>query len=101
MSKYTWIVTRDRYVGDSSDAVGKIGPRGETDRAPFDQVILHGEKFRLLNSSGESEFSGYIYGEYTGMEPLEEYGRDYGCTGIEYDRDGHWVSLDGTPHQSL
>jgi len=98
MSKYTWVVTRDRFAGDTSDAIGKIGPSGARDRAPFDTVILQGEKFRLLNGDGDTEFVGYIYGEYTGREPLEEYGRDYGCTDIEYERDGRWVSLDGTPH---
>lgn len=101
MSDYTWIVTRDRFVGDSSDAVGKIGPSGATDRAPFDTVIIHGEKFRLLNTNGESEFHGYIHGRYSGLEPLDEYGRNYGCTDIEYERDGTWVALDGTPRHPL
>ncbi len=101
MAKYTWIVTRDRFVGDSSDAVGKIGPSGAKDRAPFDEVIVNGEKFRLLNHSGESEFHGYIYGQYYGPEPLDEYGRRYGCTDIEYERNGFWISLDGTRHPQI
>ena len=101
MSKYTWIVTADRFVGDSSDAIGKIGPSGASDRAPFNTVILHGRKFRLLNGHGETEFHGYIYGEFRGEEPLEEYGREYGCTNIEYEQDGQWLGLDGTPRQVL
>lgn len=100
MSPYTWIVTRDRFVGDSSDAVGKIGPPGAKDRAPFDTVIVHGEKFRLLNHHGESEFNGYIYGTYAGREPLDEYGREFGCVDIEYERNGVWVGLDGSTHTS-
>jgi len=91
MSKYTWVVTRDAVLGDSSDAVGKIGPSGVSGRARFDTVILQGEHFRLLDSSGEVRYIGYILGDYRGPEPLEDYGREHGCTAIEYERDGKWV----------
>ena len=70
MSTYTWIVTRDTVLGDSSDAVGKIGPPGAKNRARFDQVIIHGERFRMLNPAGEAQFSGYVHGEFNGREPL-------------------------------
>jgi hypothetical protein len=72
---YTWIVTRDTILGDSSEAVGKIGPSGAANRAPFDSVIIHGEHFRMLNDAGEAQFSGYILGNYRGHEPLDDYGR--------------------------
>ncbi len=91
MGGYTWIVTRDTVLGDSSDAVGRIGPRGASDRAPFDQVIRDGVHFRMLDASGRAQFSGYLLGEFKGHEPLEDYGRDSGCTRIEYERDGEWV----------
>ncbi len=91
---YTWIVTRDTILGESSEAVGKIGPSGSTDRAPFDSVIIHGEHFRMLNGAGEAQFSGYILGNYHGYEPLEDYGAENGCSFIEFERDGEWVSLE-------
>jgi hypothetical protein len=91
---YTWIVTRDTILGESSEAVGKIGPSGSTDRAPFDSVIIHGEHFRMLNGAGEAQFSGYILGNYRGHEPLEDYGAENGCSFIEFERDGEWVSLE-------
>ena len=69
MSEYTWIVTRDSVLGDSSDAVGKIGPRGATKREPFDRVIIDGEHFRMLSADGEVQFSGYILGAFDGREP--------------------------------
>ena len=93
-SAYTWIVTRDTILGDSSEAVGKIGPSGARNRAPFDTVIIHGEHFRMLNAAGEAQFSGYILGEYSGREPLDDYGADNGCTRIEYERDGEWVPVE-------
>jgi len=90
---YTWIVTRDTILGESSEAVGKIGPSGVKNRAPFDSVIIHGEHFRMLNDAGEAQFSGYILGDYRGHEPLDDYGSDNGCSIIEFERDGEWVSL--------
>ncbi len=91
---YTWIVTRDTILGESSEAVGKIGPSGSTNRAPFDSVIIHGEHFRMLSDAGEAQFSGYILGNYRGHEPLEDYGSENGCSFIEFEQDGEWVSLE-------
>ena len=95
---YTWIVTRDAGVGDSSDAIGKIGPSGNPAAYRFDQVICEGQHFRLLNERNESEFEGYILGEFFGFEPLEDFGREFGCVAIEYEREGAWFLMDGTPH---
>ena len=94
MSKYTWIVTRDSKLGDSSEAVGKIGPSGAKNRERFDKVIINGEHFRMGAGPGIAQFSGYILGDYDGQEPLEDYGRANGCTTIEYELDGQWVSLE-------
>ena len=94
ISPYTWIVTRDAVLGDSSDAVGKIGPNGARNRERFDKIIIHGDHFRLINQAGEVQFTGYILGEFHGNEPLDDYGRENGCSRIEYERDGEWVSVD-------
>jgi len=94
-SPYTWIVTRDAVLGDSSDAVGRIGPRGAAKRARFDMIIIQGDHFRLLNDAGEVQFIGYILGRFQGYEPLRDYGKGNGCSRIEYERDGEWVELGG------
>lgn len=91
---YTWIVTRDSILGDSSEAVGKIGPSGSANRAPFDSVIIHGEHFRMLNHARVAQFSGYILGRFRGREPLDDYGSENGCAFIEFERDGSWLSLE-------
>lgn len=91
---YTWIVTRDTILGDSSEAVGKIGPSGSSNRAPFDSVIIHGEHFRMLNDAGEVQFSGYILGDFRGREPLVDYGSENGCSSIEFEHEGGWISLE-------
>ena len=92
MAKYTWIVTRDRALGDDSDAVGQIGPPGAKDRASFETVVRRGAHFRLLDSCGEVRYTGYIFGDYQGFEPLEEYGRTKGCTQSQYHSSGVWTS---------
>ena len=96
-SKYTWIVTRDAILGDDSEAVGKIGPAGARNRERFDKIIIHGDHFRLINPSGEVQFTGYILGTFDGPEPLEDYGRENGCSRIEYERDGEWVPVERLP----
>ena len=93
MSSYTWIVTQDSVLGDTSDAVGRIGPRGAPNRAPFDQVIRDGERFRMSNARGEVQFLGYIMGSFSGSEPLDDYGLDNGCSKLEYEYEGRWISL--------
>ncbi|NIR88777.1 MAG: hypothetical protein GWN95_03500 [Gammaproteobacteria bacterium] len=92
-ARYTWVVTRDVLLGDSSDAVGKLGPSGVAGRERFDIVILNGEHFRLLDDAGEVRYIGYILGDYDGPEPLEDYGRKHGCVVIEYERNGKWLPV--------
>ena len=94
MSTYTWIVTRDTVLGDTSDAVGKIGPSSAKKRERFDKVIIDGAHFRMLNAGDEVQFSGHILGEYHGREPLEDYGRENGCVRIEYEQDGDWIPVE-------
>lgn len=95
MSDYIWIVTQERLLGDSSDAVGQIGPRGASKPVRFDTVINRGLHFRLLTKDGAPRYVGYILGELSGFEPLDDYGRQNGCTDIEYERDGRWVAPAG------
>ena len=88
MSKYTWVITQDDVPGDVSSAFAKIGPSGVTDRMSLGKVIQGGEHFRLLTSAGEVKYTGYIHGDYSGPEPLDDYGRSNECVDIEYDVGG-------------
>jgi len=96
MSKYTWVITNDDVPGDVSSAFAKIGPSGAKGRMPLGQVIQNGEHFRLLDAKGRVRFTGYIHGEYSGREPLDDHGRTHGCVDIEYEVGGRWAALDGT-----
>lgn len=78
--------------GNISDAMGKIGPPGERHRSRFDRVITGGKEFRLLMPAGQVKFSGFILGDYDGLDPLEEFGRDNGCVSIQCRNGGRGVS---------
>ena len=56
--------------------------------------LVNGERFRMLNERGDPQFSGYILGEFAGGEPLEDYGAENGCSAIQYDWDGEWISVE-------
>ena len=97
MSKYTWVITQDADRFETSNLALKKGPSGAKNRAPLGVVVQEGEKFRMLNDLDERPITGYIVGEFTGLEPLDEYGRQFGCTAIEFKRDGEWVRLPQAP----
>ncbi len=99
-SKYTWIVSQGAIVGDSSGMVGMVGPKGAKNHARFDRVIQSGRHFRMLHPDGQMRYSGYILGEFTGFEPLDEYGAEKGCVAIEYERGGEWIRLEPTGDDS-
>ena len=92
MRKYTWIVTRDEVDGSISAAVRKVGTPGEQHCYRLDRVITGGKEFRLLMPAGQVKFSGFILGDYGGLEPTDEFGRDIGCVSMQCRNGGRWLS---------
>lgn len=92
LGKYTWMVTGCGEVRDTSDFVGRIGPAGARPM-PLQKIIAMGKRFRMLDATGRVRYTGYITGECTGREPLEEYGDAHGCARIEYQHKGSWVAV--------
>lgn len=91
--KYAWMVTGTGDDGETtSELVSRLGP-GVEYHAGINNLVSRGAHFRMLEDSGRVLFSGYIVGECTGREPLDEFGRDRGCSAIEYERKGNWVAL--------
>jgi hypothetical protein len=101
MSKYTWIITKDDVPGDVSSAFAKIGPSGAIGRMGLGHVIQNGEHFRLLNNGENVRYTGYIHGEYSGPEPLDDYERGNDCVDIEYDVGDRWAALDGSTREKI
>lgn len=88
MSEYSWVITRDFLnendvgVCGPSD-VGVCGPR-DCEMSPGD-IRSKGNKFRMYDDDGELYYEGYICGDYSGLEPLDDFGMpNAGCTEIRY-----------------
>ncbi len=89
-ARYTWMVTGSADGDQTSDFVGRIGPSGAA-QAGIKALIERGSHFRMRDESGNVRYTGYILGECSGREPLDEYGKQRGCTRIEYEREGKWA----------
>lgn len=75
-AKYAWKIHHNHLQGQPCNIVGP---------QDHDEKLLDGpgKRFRLFDDDGELYFSGTLYGDYTGFEPLDDFGRDgYGCTEI-------------------
>lgn len=87
------MVTGTGDPGDNtSELVRRLGP-GVEYHAGINNLVSRGSHFRMLARDGRVQFSGYIVGECSGREPLEEFGQQRGCTSIEYERNGNWIAL--------
>ena len=93
MSKYYWKITRADVILGLEDEVGKIGPwNAATTLTAVDP--WHEGGFRMKDDDGKLYYEGVIFGEYTGFEPLDDFGMpNAGCTIIEYNVNGKWERL--------
>lgn len=81
-AEYRWIITKDRIAKrcGGKSAKGVEGPSN------LDENIKSNRShFVLKDDDGITYYEGDIYGEYTGFEPLDDFGEPYaGCTMIFY-----------------
>ena len=79
---YRWIITRDRI---EENLKGICGP------SDYDESIVDNKsRFSLYDDDGNCYAEGFIFGEYDGFEPLDDYGMpSLGCTAIKID--GEWL----------
>ena len=82
MSDYAWIVTRDCL--EEKD-IKILGGSDITDEQEKRLVAGEGEKFIMRDCDNIDYYKGRIIGDYTGFEPLEDYGTpNAGATDILY-----------------
>jgi hypothetical protein len=87
VATYAWIIDRDLAEEPDSEysATGVTGPR---DASPERITLLNegvGDKFKMYDDDNYLIYEGRIIGDYTGFEPLDDYGTpNYGCTAIKY-----------------
>lgn len=82
-SEYGWVIDED-HLG-SREAMGRMGPRNID---PFWVKLLDkgaGVPFTLFDDDGILYYIGRIIGNYSGFEPLDDFGApNAGCTEIRY-----------------
>ena len=70
---YRWEITKDLL---NDNLVGIKGPSGYNEK-----ITENKAQFALIDDDGEVCCKGFIYGDYDGFEPLDDYGMPaLGCT---------------------
>jgi len=76
MSAYGWIITVDHLEGNENPVIGPSDITPEMTAS-----LIHastrdiGQKFKMYDDDGELYYSGKIIGDYSGFEPLDDYGK--------------------------
>jgi hypothetical protein len=96
MARYAWVIDSvgiGEDLGDLlADDAGKIGPRDAPDAlvSGLQRRDVPSRRFRIYDDDGVFYYAGRIAGEYSGFEPLDDFGEpNCGCTEIRYQ---DWVT---------
>jgi len=91
-SDYAWIVTWDHL---DEKKVEVIGPSDATPEQIKELKSGVGEEFQMFDDDGILYYTGRIIGDYSGFEPLDDYGEpNAGAVDIKYKNDkGEWETL--------
>lgn len=77
LAPYRWVIS-EAPIGQSEK--GTQGPRNLDP-----ELDTRKARFRMKDDDGEIYYYGYIWGDYDGFEPLDDFGMpNAGCTTIEY-----------------
>lgn len=86
-SIYNWTITRDHLDGSET---GLTGPANKS------RHTANEAHFRMFDDDKKLYYSGTIWGDYEGFEPLYDFGMpNAGCTAIQYqnEKTGEWEWL--------
>ena len=74
-SKYWWVITKDHLDGNEAGIKGPSNCQcGNT---------INPAHFSMYDDDGILYYDGVIFGDYTGLEPLDDFGMpNAGCTSI-------------------
>ena len=82
-SKYWWKITSLTMNACRGGLL--VGPQNADET-----ITANKATFKLYDDDGELYYSGEIYGDYDGFEPLDDFGApNDGCTAIKID--GQWL----------
>ena len=85
---YRWKIDKDYLDGDNEhSAVGVEGPRD------LDENITENPQgFTLYDDDDNAYYHGWLYGDYEGFEPVDDYGMpNAGAVHIKFDGDEHYL----------
>jgi len=88
---YRWEITTDHIADDdipegtNCNAKGMEGPYGLDE-----SITANRAQFKLYDDDLELYYTGYIYGEYEGFEPLDDFGTP-NAGAVRIKLDGRWV----------
>jgi len=83
--KYAWIIDVSHIdFENSKDFTPITGPSDITPEQEAHLIFATGQKFKMYDDDGELYYSGRIIGNYSGFEPLDDFGTpNAGCTEIK------------------
>lgn len=77
--KYRWIITDD-HLEDKHDLRGLVKGPYDYDESIEDNPM----SFELYDDDGTLYYTGILYGDFDGFEPLDDFGCPAaGCTGVK------------------
>ena len=83
-ANYMWVITKDNISCSNYTDVGTEGPRYH--KSPLDNKT----KFSLYDDDKTCYYEGFIFGEFDGFEPLDDFGMpNSGCTLVKLN--GVWL----------
>ena len=89
-ARYRWIITKD-YLNEGLE-ISDVGREGPHNLNP--EVDLSETQFRMYDDDGELYYEGAIFGDFTGFEPLDDFGTpNAGCTEIKLKHGNHWITV--------
>ncbi len=92
---YGWRITED-HISDDGHEEGTEGPSGLPSELSDKLDAEDGQEFKMYDDDGVLYYEGLITGDYTGFEPLDDFGKpNAGCTDIMYwnDKTKEWETL--------
>ncbi len=81
LAPYRWKITKDHLEAKGSEAsdVGMEGPHDLDDN-----ISTNPTHFSLYDDDDILYYEGMLYGDFTGLEPLDDFGMGWaGCTSIK------------------
>lgn len=97
-NEYFWTIDKD-HIDGTANGLSYGNKRYPTSNEYFWSIdkdtTTPGGQFRMFDDDKNLYYSGTIWGDYDGFEPLDDFGMpNAGCTGIQYKNDeGEWEWL--------